>query len=67
MAQYSGGTSFLFGANETYIAEMYDRYLNDPASVDIGWAEYFGNLKEEGQTLFNDSRGASWAHGKHRL
>ncbi|HAA93855.1 MAG TPA: 2-oxoglutarate dehydrogenase E1 component [Rhodospirillaceae bacterium] len=61
MSQYSGESSFLFGANETYIAEMYSKYLRDPGSVDAGWSDYFSQLEEEGESALEDLQGASWA------
>ena len=64
MAQYSGETSFLFGANETYISEMYDKYLNDPDSIDPGWSTYFDNLEELEQSVVQDLNGPSWAPRK---
>ena len=64
MAQYAGETSFLFGANETYIAEMYNRYLNDPDSIDAGWSAYFDTFEESGQFAVNDLNGPTWAPRK---
>ena len=64
MAQYSGETSFLFGANETYIAEMYDKYLNDPGSIDGGWTAYFDKLGELEKSVADDLNGPSWAPRK---
>ncbi|MBT5809333.1 MAG: 2-oxoglutarate dehydrogenase E1 component [Rhodospirillaceae bacterium] len=53
--------SFLFGANETYIAELYARYAKDPSLVDAGWADFFDGIGEEGQAILADLEGASWA------
>ena len=38
---YIGESSQLFGANETYIAELFSKWAMDPNSVDPGWATYF--------------------------
>ena len=35
-----------FGANEWLIEEMYEKYLEDPGSVDETWREYFRALAE---------------------
>ena len=35
------GTTFLSGANAEFIAELYTRYLDDPASVDESWRRFF--------------------------
>jgi 2-oxoglutarate dehydrogenase E1 component len=61
MASYSGESSFFFGVNETYLAELYARYLEDPGSVDQSWAEIFASLGDDQKALFGELRGASWA------
>ncbi|MGY8958948.1 MAG: thiamine pyrophosphate-dependent enzyme, partial [Alphaproteobacteria bacterium] len=53
--------SFLFGANEAYIAELYARYTKDPSLVEADWAEFFDDMGEEGQAVLDDLNGASWA------
>jgi 2-oxoglutarate dehydrogenase E1 component len=54
-------TSFLFGPNATFVAEIYSRYLDDPDSVDPAWARYFTGLHDEAGAVLEDLRGASWA------
>ncbi len=44
MAQDFLENSFLYGANATFIAELYDRYLANPASVDQSWQRFFASL-----------------------
>ncbi|MGE4218658.1 MAG: 2-oxoglutarate dehydrogenase E1 component [Alphaproteobacteria bacterium] len=61
MASYIGESSFLFGGNETYIAELYARYMQDRGSVDAGWASYFENLDDDARGVLDELRGASWA------
>jgi 2-oxoglutarate dehydrogenase E1 component len=34
-------TSFLTSANSTFVAELYARYLEKPATVDSEWAAFF--------------------------
>ena len=53
--------SFLFGANETYIAELYGRYLANPSSVDRDWAALFDELDDGEAAISSERRGASWA------
>ena len=36
--------SYLYGANSTFIEELYQRYLANPASVDASWARFFTSL-----------------------
>jgi 2-oxoglutarate dehydrogenase E1 component len=39
------GNSYLFGANAPFIEALYDRYLEDPASVEPRWRSYFDELQ----------------------
>ena len=34
-------TGFLFGSNSVFIEELYQKYQNDPSSVDASWREFF--------------------------
>tara|TARA_R110002110_G_scaffold60822_8_gene171130 strand:- start:3336 stop:6218 length:2883 start_codon:yes stop_codon:yes gene_type:complete len=54
-------TSFLTSANSTFVAELYARYLEKPASVDPEWAAFFDELKDEAPDVLKDLHGASWA------
>ena len=57
-------SSYLYGANETYLAQMYARFLEDPNSVDPEWTEVFKGLGD-GETIFQEEQqGASWAPRK---
>ena len=53
--------SFLFGANSAFIGELYSRYLDDPGSVDPGWARFFAGLDEDAGEVLKELSGASWA------
>ncbi len=48
MAQDFLENSFLYGANATFIAELYDRFLANPASVDPSWQRFFSSLGDAG-------------------
>src|SRR3546814_1659285 len=61
MATSNQETSFLYGLNETYIAELYKRYLDSPDSVDASWSDFFERLNEDEQAILDAMRGASWA------
>ncbi len=52
---------FLYSGNHLYIAEMYERYLDDPSSVDLRWQEFFAGLEDDSKDLSVENRGASWA------
>ena len=53
--------SVLNGANAPYMADMYARWINDPASVDSSFGELFGQLNDEARGVLEDASGASWA------
>jgi 2-oxoglutarate dehydrogenase E1 component len=56
--------SFLSGANAPFIAELYERFLRNPADVDPEWAEFFRGLSEDAESVLAELRGASWAPRK---
>ncbi len=49
------------GANLSYMADLYSRWVASPASVDPGFAELFETLGEDARSVLSDSAGASWA------
>jgi len=67
MTQYIGESSFLFGANEAYIAELYARFVSDPSSVDESWSEVFRTLDDDAKAVLDEVRGASWAPRQTRV
>ncbi|HSR72097.1 MAG TPA: 2-oxoglutarate dehydrogenase E1 component [Kiloniellales bacterium] len=54
-------TSFLFGPNGPFIAELYGRFLEDPNSVDPSWQGFFRELNDDARAVMDELRGASWA------
>ena len=40
-------SSALNGANQTYVEEMFESYLEDPSSVTAEWQDYFADFKGE--------------------
>ena len=52
---------FLNTGNQIYIAEMYERFLDDPSSVDPNWQAFFSGLADEARDLMQEKKGASWA------
>ena len=54
-------TSFLYGANASYIDDLYARFEQDPASVDEGWRAFFAELKDDPADAIANARGASWS------
>ena len=53
-------TSFLHGANATYVEEMFKKYSDDPSSVPNDWGIFFKNIKDEG--LNSSIYSAAWAN-----
>ncbi|MBP2301431.1 2-oxoglutarate dehydrogenase E1 component [Azospirillum picis] len=53
-------TSFLFGSNAGYVAELYARFLSDPAAVDQSWSGFFQDLDDDSRAVLDELRGASW-------
>jgi 2-oxoglutarate dehydrogenase E1 component len=54
-------SSFLQGANATYIDELYARYEDEPASVDPEWQDFFKSLKDPPTVVQKNAEGPSWA------
>ena len=59
--------TFLNGANAPFMAELYARYLDDPATVDDSWRAYFDQLLDEAGMARHDADGASWAPRSTRI
>jgi len=53
-------SSFLYGANASYIDDIYARYEKDPGSVDAEWREFFGSLKDQPADVRKNAEGPSW-------
>ncbi|MEQ8443797.1 MAG: 2-oxoglutarate dehydrogenase E1 component [Alphaproteobacteria bacterium] len=64
---YIGESSPLFGANETYVAELYSKWALDPNSVDPGWADFFETLEPGDFELEDDHKGPSWTKRETRV
>ena len=45
MMQAFNQNSYLFGGNAPYVEELYESYLNNPASVPDTWRTYFENMQ----------------------
>ncbi len=54
-------TSPFFSANIVFINELYQKFLQDPASVDASWAEFFAANGDEIKSIAGDYKGPSWA------
>ncbi|NKB48343.1 MAG: 2-oxoglutarate dehydrogenase E1 component [Alphaproteobacteria bacterium] len=61
MSSFIEQTSFLNGANATFVAEIYAKYLENPNSIDPSWQDFFATLHDDVRELLDEMRGASWA------
>ena len=53
-------TSFLDGANATYIEDLYERFQENPGSVTADWRAFFTDLKERKDRVLAETAGPSW-------
>jgi 2-oxoglutarate dehydrogenase E1 component len=53
--------SIFNGANAAYMADMYARWVENPANVDASFGELFNALNDEARFVLEDASGASWA------
>ena len=60
-------TSFLTGANATFIAELYARYLQSPTSVDPSWAAFFAEMADDARAVLGELNGASWSRERTQV
>ena len=60
-------TAFLYGANDAFIEQLYQRWLDSPGSVDPSWAQWFEGLAEDESAVRREAQGASWAPRASRV
>jgi 2-oxoglutarate dehydrogenase E1 component len=59
--------SFLSAANPAYIAELYAKYAQNPASVDESWSVLFSGLGDDAKQVIAELKGASWRPSADKL
>ena len=59
--------SFLFGANSTFIEELYARYIENPAAVDASWQNFFASLTGDQHAVLLEARGPSWQRDRSQV
>jgi len=64
MTQFEPTTPF-FAGNSTFVEELYDRYLQNPATVDASWREFFRDVTNGSASPAK--RNASWAAVKSQV
>jgi 2-oxoglutarate dehydrogenase E1 component len=53
-------TSFLYGANATFVERMHEKFLNDPNSVDASWRAFFSQLRDDPNAIRKAVAGPAW-------
>ncbi|WP_419896254.1 2-oxoglutarate dehydrogenase E1 component [Roseomonas sp. USHLN139] len=53
--------SVMTGANATFLADLYARWVERPDSVDASFQELFAALNDDAKAVLHDASGASWA------
>ena len=53
---------YLFGSNTVFVEELYQRYQQDPSSVDASWREFFAALGNDEKIFY-----PSWAPKTHKV
>ena len=61
------GTTFLTGANAGFIAELYTRFLEDPAAVDESWRRFFSQMDDDLSAVLPETHGPSWGNPAPRI
>jgi len=60
MTGYFESSSFLYGSNAHFIAELYTRFLTNPSAVDPSWSDFFNSLDDDSRAVLEELHGASW-------
>ncbi len=60
-------STFLYGGNATFLAELYARYLADPASVDESWRALFAELADEAPEVARELEGPAWSRERSQV
>lgn len=50
-----------FSTNIVFIEELYQKFLQNPSTVDKSWADFFNSNQEEIKSILADYKGPSWA------
>src|SRR5690606_41572468 len=51
-------TSFLYGANATFVEQLHARYQENPEAVDPEWRAFFEGLGDAPEDVMKEARGA---------
>ena len=59
--------SFLTGANAAFIAELYQKYLDDPSSLDSQWVGFFKEMGDSAAAASKDISGPVWGRARTQV
>lgn len=59
--------SYLSSSNAVFIEELYNKYTQDPNSVDDSWRRYFANLGDNPKDIASSVIGAAWRPNGSRV
>src|SRR5215468_3988966 len=59
--------TFLSGTNAAFIAELYARYLENPAEVDESWRRFFTELSDPPPAVEKELNGPAWSRERSRI
>src|SRR5215469_4064514 len=59
--------TFLSGTNAAFIAELYARYLENPAEVDESWRRFFTELSDPPPAVEKELSGPVWSRERGRI
>ncbi len=60
-------TSYLYGPNSAFLAELYDQYRADPTSVDPSWQALFQDLGDEAEAILDEVDGPAWGKPRQKI
>lgn len=61
MSKQLAHTSLFFTSNVVFLNELYQKFSQDPSSVDASWAEFFNENAGQVREVLSDYQGPSWA------
>ena len=61
MTQKFDNTAQFFSTNIVFINELYQKFIENPSSIDKSWADFFSQNSDEIKSIIADYKGPSWA------
>ncbi len=61
MTQQFDNSAQFFSTNIVFINELYQKFIENPSSIDKSWADFFSQNSDEIKSIIADYKGPSWA------